>query len=77
MQAMTWQQIMAAFCAVNEQQARVAWRHEAMRRVKDFPKSEDALISATPKAIASVQSPLAQKQIAKMITAHARAVLET
>jgi hypothetical protein len=74
MQAMTLHQVMEAFASVNEQQTRVAWRMEAFRRTKEFPKSEDALMRNAARG--QVQSPKLQKQIAKMITAHAKVVLE-
>lgn len=67
---MTMHQVLQAFAAVNEQQTRVAWRTEAFHRTKHLPKTEDAVVAQSSNA----QTPAQMKQIAKMITARAKAL---
>lgn len=65
-------QVIQAFSAVNEQQARLAWRIEAMHRTKRLPTSEDEMVKQA--ASGQQQSPAQMKRIAKMITARAKAI---
>lgn len=45
---MTHHMILEAFAAVNEQVTRVAWRHVAFSRMKDFPRSEEKAAGVKP-----------------------------